>query len=230
MTATQDQTREPAAHGGAGQGGAGYGTPGPGPDEQPGGSGPSTVEWVPVEPWPGPPPVPVLAPYLGLVAAVLCAMGGGWLLLAPYALDFRHGAAQVPRAAAVDLETGAAIVAVGIVTAALFSLALVRRLRANPSAEAEAVTEPALEPEPEPETHGPETPTPRTAPPQQADPGGALRELLTPLVAALAADLRSHDQEHGVREHSAREPSAHEHSAHGHSAQEFRDEHRRQEP
>jgi hypothetical protein len=180
--------------------------------------GPSTVEWVPVEPWPGPPPVPVLAPYLGLVAAVLCAMGGGWLLLAPYALDFRHGAARVPRAAAVDLETGAAIVAVGIVTAALFSLALVRRLRANPSAEAEALIDPVLEPQSAPEPE-PETPRPSITPPQ-ADPGGALRELLTPLVAALAADLRSHDQERGTQEHRV----------HEHGAQQFRDEHRRQEP
>ncbi len=190
--------------------------------------GPSTVEWVPVEPWPGPPPVPVLAPYLGLVAAVLCAMGGGWLLLAPYALDFRHGAARVPRAAAVDLETGAAIVAVGIVTAALFSLALVRRLRMNPSAELEPALEsvPETQPEPEPE---PEPLKPPSAPPQ-ADPGGALRELLTPLVAALAADLRSHDQEHGAHERGAHERGAHERSAHERGFHDSHDEHRRQEP
>ena len=191
-------------------------------DEQSG--GPPTVEWVPVEPWPGPPPVPVLAPYLGLVAAVLCAVGGGWLLLAPYALDFRHGAARLPRTAAVDLDTGAAIVAVAVVTAALFSMALARRLRANPpggleefaaSEESEEIegeaglgfeSESGPAPEPEP------TPAPAYTPPQQADPGGALRELLTPLVAALAADLRSHDQD---QDHRAREE---------------RDQHRRQEP
>lgn len=163
-------------------------------EEQSGGS--PTVEWVPVEPWPGPPPVPVLAPYLGLVAAVLCALGGGWLLLAPYALDFRHGAARVPRTTAVDLETGAAIVAVGIVTAVLFSAALVRRLKAVPDAYFDADAQPEALPEPQPDPE-PE-PEPVQSPhvhAQQADPGSGLRELLTPLVAALAADLRSHDQE-----------------------------------
>jgi hypothetical protein len=172
----------------------------------------------------------VLAPYLGLVAAVLCALGGGWLLLAPYALDFRHGAARVPRTAAVDLETGAAIVAVGIVTAGLFSIALVRRLRANPAVEPETESELGYEPEPEtepaPESGAqPEAAGPPVTQPQQTDPGGALRELLTPLVAALAADLRSHDQEHGARQYGAQQNSAQQASA-----QENRDEHRRQEP
>jgi hypothetical protein len=218
-------TQEPAVHGDAHGGSA--------PDEPSG--GPSTVDWVPVEPWPGPPPVPVLAPYLGLVAAVLCALGGGWLLLAPYALDFRHGADRVPRTAAVDLETGAAIVAVAIVTAALFSIALVRRLRANPAVEPETEAELGYEPEPETEPEPesgaqPEAAGPPVTQPQQADPGGALRELLTPLVAALAADLRSHDQEHGARHYGAQENRAQESRAQGNRAQESRDEHRRQEP
>ncbi len=158
-------------------------------------------------PPPPPVPIPVLAPYLGLVAAVLCTLGGGWLLLAPYALDLRHGAARLPRAATVDLETGAAIVAVGIAAALLFSANLVTRLRGGPAARPERVPEPKpeLQPEPEPESE----PAPE-APAEQPDPGGALRELLTPLVAALAADLRSHDKER------RRDESG--------------DEHRRQEP
>jgi len=138
-----------------------------------------------------PVPIPVLAPYLGLVAAVLCAFGGGWLLLAPYAFDFRHGAARVPRAMAVDLETGAAIVAVAITAAALFSVTLVRRLRVSSTVQSEPVAasvdvpESAAAPAPE-QSPGPEVPP-------QPDPGAALRDLLTPLVAALAADLRSRD-------------------------------------
>src|SRR5436305_3804984 len=76
-----------------------------------------------------PTPAPVVAPYLGLVASVLCALGGGWLLLAPYALDIRRGAAKLPRAAAVELETGAAIVAVALLSAVFFSAALFSRLR-----------------------------------------------------------------------------------------------------
>lgn len=145
-----------------------------------------------------PVPVPVLAPYLGLVAAVLCTLGGGWLLLAPYALDFRHGAKHLPRAATIDLESGAAIIAVGIVAAVLFSMNLVLRLRGddpNVLPVAKAV-KPQLEESPD-ETAA--TEFTELARPKEADPGGALRELLTPLVAALAADLRSHDQDRTQR-------------------------------
>jgi hypothetical protein len=166
-------------------------------DDAAGWGGPATVEWVPVEPWPGPPPTPVLAPYLGLVASVLCALGGGWLLLAPYALDFRHGAAHVPRTASVDLETGAAIVAMGLVTAALFAWALAQRLRAREAETEYGVMEDSeveFDVEDRDQEQKQEAAAETTAP-QQADPGGALRELLTPLVAALAADLRSHDLE-----------------------------------
>jgi hypothetical protein len=145
-------------------------------------------------------PVPVLAPYLGLVASALCALGGGWLMLAPYALDFRHGAAHVPRTATVDLSSGAAIAAVGITAALLFSANLAMRLRAASSTAPERTqAQPApAEPEPEPEPEPESAPEPEPAPSfsaQEVDPGGALRELLTPLVAALAADLRSHDEE-----------------------------------
>lgn len=159
-----------------------------------------------------PAPIPVLAPYLGLVASVLCTFGGAWLLLAPYALDFRHGAAHLPRTAVVDLGSGAAIVVAGIATALLFSTNLVKRLRADSSAtpesrpaksagaaaerqsESESEPESELEPEPAPGSEPAPEPAP-SASTQETDPGGALRELLTPLVAALAADLRSHDEE-----------------------------------
>lgn len=145
---------------------------------------------------PEPPPIPVLAPYLGLVAAVLSVLGGGWLLLAPYALDFRHGAKHLPRAATVDLETGAAVIAVGVIAAVLFSANLLLRLGgADPAAA------PVVEPESEesPEAEEADVDVPEPVRPKEADPGGALRELLTPLVAALAADLRSHDNEQAQR-------------------------------
>jgi hypothetical protein len=163
------------------------------------------VEWVPVEPWPGPPPVPVLAPYLGMVGAVLCAVAGCWLLLAPYALDYRRGASRVPRATAIDLETGAAAIALGLVTAALFGATLLRRLRAAKDPAAVTV-DPLQEESPEaaslPQTAPVSVPTPAPVPPPAStpeappsiDPGGSLRDLLTPLVAALAADLRSREE------------------------------------
>lgn len=156
-------------------------------------------------------PAPVVAPYLGLVASVLCALGGGWLLLAPYALDFRHGAAKLPRTAVVDLETGAAITAVALLSAIFFAAALFSRLRPRVDlAEFEtgrgATEYQFAEPEPEPEFAEPDTEAhpesesaPETAPEPESEPqpsgsSSALREMLTPLVAALAADLRSQDQ------------------------------------
>lgn len=174
-------------------------------------SAPGVVPLLAAVPPPRPAPAPVVAPYLGLVAAVLCTLGGGWLLLAPYALDIRRGAAKLPRAAAVDLETGAAIAAVSLLSAIFFAAALFSRLRprvglaefeAAPEIEtdqetaefqaAEAELEPELEPDVEAEpTPKPESPTTSAAAP---DSSSALREMLTPLVAALAADLRSQDR------------------------------------
>jgi hypothetical protein len=135
-------------------------------------------------------PAPILAPYIGFVAVVLCVPGGGWLLLAPYALDLRHGAAHVPRAAIVELVTGAATVLLAIAAAVLFGMTLARRLRGEPPVPA------ADEPESEPSLtveNATEAEPPTRAGSVDADPGAALRDLLTPLVAALAADLRSHD-------------------------------------
>jgi hypothetical protein len=176
-----------------------------------------------------PEPVPVLGPYIGVVGAVLCILVGAFLLLAPYAFDYRDGAATAPRAAVVDLATGGAVAALGVLTAALFGTALVRRLRpaapepgygtepyplpglraageetgeaaafgeAVPDAEARygtgngtgpAAGTAAAERIPEPR---PSAASSATAP---ADPAGALRDLLTPLVAALAADLRARE-------------------------------------
>ena len=191
-----------------------------------------------------PEPVPVLGPYIGVVGAVLCILVGAFLLLAPYAFDYRDGAAKTPRAAVVDLATGAAVAAFGLLTAALFGASLARRLRptaaradygaagyavpavagADRSAHTMAADDsnaesdhpvPGLAPDPEigsrTETPGERIPDPRSSTPPAAsattasastatppastpaDPAGALRDLLTPLVAALAADLRARE-------------------------------------
>lgn len=157
-----------------------------------------------------PEPAPFLGPYLGVVSGVLCALVGAFLLLAPYAFDYRQGAVGVPRSTVLDLATGSAVLLVGLLTAALFGAALVHRLRtperhrdpepseieflraAGRPAEAQPgqdQTRRAADPVPQSE------PEPASAPAAPAlDPSGALRDLLTPLVAALAADLRARDQ------------------------------------
>jgi hypothetical protein len=173
-------------------------------------------------PFAEPVPVPVLGPYIGVVGAVLCSLVGAFLLLAPYAFDYRDGAAAVPHSSVVDLATGGGVLVLGLLTATLFGGTLARRLRpqrlvpavepltllsGEASAEAEseaapggasAATEP---PAPTPNVEEPRRvapasePEPHPAAPAAslADPGGALRDLLTPLVAALAADLRARE-------------------------------------
>lgn len=161
-------------------------------------------------------PVPVLGPYIGVAGAVLCVLVGGFLLLAPYAFDYRDGASAPPRSVVVDLATGGAVAVLGVLTAALFGAALVRRLRVawgpasgsggEPYPQA-AAQDPGRDAEPGGTGPGQERPVgetadaPTSAPESQqplaaaaaVDPGGALRDLLTPLVAALAADLRSRE-------------------------------------
>jgi len=146
---------------------------------------------------------PVLGPFIGLVGSVLCGLAGALLLLAPFAFDFRQGAGTTPRSSVVDLATGGGVLLVGALTSALFGGALRRRLRVP-----EPVAAHGVEPEaaagltvlPEQQSQSAEAsqpePTPQPVAAAQAplgDPGGALRDLLTPLVAALAADLRARE-------------------------------------
>ena len=149
-------------------------------------------------------PVPVLGPFIGVVGSVLCGLSGALLLLAPFAFDYRQGAGSPPRSTVVDLVTGGGVLLVSLLTATLFGGALSRRLRipepvteviAPYGVEPASAEEPETTPEParpasEPE---PQPAAPAAAAPIAADPGDALRDLLTPLVAALAADLRARE-------------------------------------
>lgn len=144
-------------------------------------------------------PVPVLGPFIGLVGAVLCSLAGALLLLAPFAFDYRQGARSMPRSSVLDLATGGGVLLIGLLTLALFGGSLRKRLRATlpaPAVAQEPVPESVSESAPVPEQSQPHEPEPQpvaAAAVSSVDPGGALRDLLTPLVAALAADLRARD-------------------------------------
>jgi hypothetical protein len=163
-------------------------------------------------------PPPVLGPFIGVTGAVLCSLVGAFLLLAPFAFDYRQGASAMPHSSVVDLATGGGVLALGLLTAIAFGAALVRRLRVPEYVAGNAGQVGGFETEPEtyatsgvtlvPEQGRPEAePSAQPSPPSQqetqpaapaaatplADPGGALRDLLTPLVAALAADLRARE-------------------------------------
>lgn len=163
-------------------------------------------------------PPPVLGPFIGVAGAVLCSLVGAFLLLAPFAFDYRQGAAAMPHSSVVDLATGGGVLGLGLLTAIAFGAALVRRLRVPEFVAGNAGHVGTFESEPAayatsgvtlvPEQTRPEAePSAQSSPPSQpetqpaapaaatplADPGGALRDLLTPLVAALAADLRARE-------------------------------------
>ena len=129
-------------------------------------------------------PVPVLGPFIGVVGSVLCGLSGALLLLAPFAFDYRQGASSTPRGTVVDLVTGGGVLLASLLTATLFGGALSKRLRV-PEPDIEPIAEYVEEPEPQPAAPAAAAPI--------ADPGNALRDLLTPLVAALAADLRARE-------------------------------------
>ena len=148
-------------------------------------------------------PVTVLGPFIGVVGSVLCGLSGALLLLAPFAFDYRQGASSTPRGTVVDLVTGGGVLLASLLTATLFGGALSKRLRV-PEPDIEPIAEYVEEPEPAEEPAvAPEPARPRSEPEPQpaapaaaapiADPGNALRDLLTPLVAALAADLRARE-------------------------------------
>ena len=158
-----------------------------------------------------PEPVPVLGPFIGVVGSVLCGLSGALLLLAPFAFDYRQGAGTTPRSSVVDLVTGTGVLVVSLLTATLFGGALRKRLGVPEPAAAYAAElasaedpahapEPATAPEPAPVESAPEPrpAAPAAATPLGADPGDALRDLLTPLVAALAADLRARESRTGT--------------------------------
>ena len=112
-------------------------------------------------------------------------------------------ALPISRSTVVDLVTGGGVLLVSLLTATLFGGALSKRLRVpeqaiEPVVEyvegLESAEEPAAAPEPmRPESEPEPQPAAPAAAAPIADPGDALRDLLTPLVAALAADLRARE-------------------------------------
>jgi hypothetical protein len=162
--------------------------------------------------------VPVGAPLVGMATAAVAMVAGLWLILAPRAFDFQHGrefgsghrSSGLPTESLVDLVTGTSIVIVGLAALSLFGIAARRRLRAagvlararvpapasayddTAPASHEATDQPTRQAgEPLPAGTIPE---PTAAPTEAGGDLRDLRELLAPLVTALAEDLRSRQQ------------------------------------
>jgi len=144
------------------------------------------------DPEPSVPPAPVAGPVIGVIASALAVPVGLWLVLAPFAFGYRHHG-EPPKSVAISVATGAAAALIAIISGLRFSATLVSRLRSTGALRDRraAAYEAAAPPQPEPHSVPAFTAPPAPPQPEPSGASGELHELLAPLVAALAADLRS---------------------------------------
>ncbi len=73
------------------------------------------------------PPLTVYA--LGLVAATVALLAGGWLLLAPFALGYQPDGADWADATVADFVAGLVLLGLGVIALAAFAASFAARLR-----------------------------------------------------------------------------------------------------
>jgi hypothetical protein len=129
---------------------------------------------------------PALSKYIcGMVASLVIALAGGWLILAPFALGYQPYGADWTSQTVNDFVTGISVAVVGLISFALFFYSLLGALRAagvitarpRPVAQATAAYQPQV-----------------TAPQASEPPQRDLDQTLATLAAALAADLTARRQ------------------------------------
>jgi hypothetical protein len=122
---------------------------------------------------PGPPPVSVAAPGLGVVGAVVALLAGGWLMYAPFAFGYQPSGADWTDATTSTFWTGLGLAVIAVLAMAVLAGGLVAALRARG----------ALAPRRRPAAPQP----PEVAAPAPT-PTDELTALLRPLVEALGRD------------------------------------------
>jgi hypothetical protein len=120
---------------------------------------------------PGPPPVSVAAPGLGVVGAVVALLAGGWLMYAPFAFGYQPSGADWTDATTSTFWTGLGLAVIAVLAMAVLAGGLVAALRAR------GALPPRRRPAAPPEAAAP-APTPTDE----------LTALLRPLVEALGRD------------------------------------------
>jgi hypothetical protein len=129
---------------------------------------------------------PSLGKYLvGMVASLLIALAGGWLILAPFALGYQPYGADWVSQTINNFATGIPVAVVALVAFSFFFVSLLGALRAaglivarpRPEVQAQAAVQP-------------QTPTSLVPAPANSD----LDRTLSTLAAALAADLNARRQ------------------------------------
>ena len=127
---------------------------------------------------------PTVGKYLvGMVASLLIALAGGWLILAPFALGYQPYGADWASQATNDFATGIPVAVVALIGFVLFFTSLLGALRA--AGVLAARTRPAVQSQAASLPQAPVAVVPATA-------QNELDRTLVTLAAALAADLNAH--------------------------------------
>ncbi|HET7479787.1 MAG TPA: hypothetical protein VFJ72_09780 [Rubrobacteraceae bacterium] len=121
---------------------------------------------------------------IGAVGALMAALAGAWLMLAPFALAYQNSGADWADPTYVDFWTGLPLVVISVVGLILFILGLVEELRRRGILQRPYAV-PAGQPQP---AGAPADPT-GNATGQQ----GNMEQVLLPLITAMLKDMQERD-------------------------------------
>ena len=126
---------------------------------------------------------------IGAVGALLAALAGAWLMLAPFALAYQNSGADWADPTYVDFWTGLPLIVISVAGLILFVLGLVEELRRRG-----ILQRPYATPD--------EKPQPPAAPENSATGAQSnMEQVLMPLVTAMLKDMQERDREReGERE------------------------------
>ena len=119
---------------------------------------------------------------IGATGALLGALAGAWLMLAPFALAYQSSGADWADSTFVDFWTGLPLLVVSVVGVILYVSGLVEELRRRG-----IMRRPYAEPAGQPQAHGE---------PSAADSGAEnnMEQVLLPLVTAMLKDMQERDR------------------------------------
>ena len=130
--------------------------------------------------------------FVGAVGALLAALAGVWLMLAPFALAYQNSGADWADPTYVDFWTGLPLVVISVAGLILFVLGLVEELRRRG-----IMQRPYAAPAEQSQSPAPESGAQSGAPSAQSN----MEQVLMPLVTAMLKDMQERDREReGTRE------------------------------
>src|ERR687889_460580 len=121
---------------------------------------------------------------IGAVGALLGALAGAWLMLAPFALAYQNSGADWADPTYVDFWTGLPFLVVSLAGVVLYVLGLVEELRQRGIMRRPYVATPAEQPQ-----------VPGGPPDNASGAENNMEQILLPLVTAMLKDMQERDRE-----------------------------------